>query len=327
MRAASDSSVLAIKQTLYRTSADSPIIRALIRAADSGKQVVALVELKARFDEEANITWARALEQAGVHVVYGVVGLKTHAKTCLVVRRESSGIRRYAHIGTGNYNPFTARLYEDLGLLTADPNIGADLTDLFNLLTGYSRQREYRKLLVAPVTLRRRLTELIMREASASDGTITLKMNSLVDPDLIDALYQASQAGTSIELIIRGICCLRPQVPDLSDNVRVRSIVGRFLEHSRIFRFGSRDRGFDYYFGSADVMPRNLDRRVEALVPVIDPALRGRLDEILDVNLSDDTLAWELDGEGAWWKVPTTRGVNAQHRLMELATERARGER
>jgi polyphosphate kinase len=326
-QAARDPSVLAIKQTLYRTSAESPIIRALIRAADSGKQVVALVELKARFDEEANITWARALEQAGVHVVYGVVGLKTHAKTCLVVRRESSGIRRYAHIGTGNYNPFTARLYEDLGLLTADANIGADLTDLFNLLTGYSRQREYRKLLVAPVTLRRRLTELIGREASAGDGTITLKMNSLVDADLIDAMYQASQAGTSIELIIRGICCLRPQVPGLSDNIRVRSIVGRFLEHSRIFRFGSRDRGFDYYFGSADVMPRNLDRRVEALVPVIDRSLQGRLDEILDVNLSDDTLAWELDGEGAWWKVPTTRGVNAQLRLMELATERARGER
>ena len=326
-QAARDPSVLAIKQTLYRTSAESPIIRALIRAADSGKQVVALVELKARFDEEANITWARALEQAGVHVVYGVVGLKTHAKTCLVVRRESSGIRRYAHIGTGNYNPFTARLYEDLGLLTADANIGADLTDLFNLLTGYSRQREYRKLLVAPVTLRRRLTELIGREASAGDGTITLKMNSLVDADLIDAMYQASQAGTSIELIIRGICCLRPQVPGLSDNIRVRSIVGRFLEHSRIFRFGSRDRGFDYYFGSADVMPRNLDRRVEALVPVIDRSLQGRLDEILDVNLTDDTLAWELDGEGAWLKVPTTRGVNAQLRLMELASERARGER
>jgi polyphosphate kinase len=312
---------------LYRTSVESPIIRALIRAADSGKQVVALVELKARFDERANITWARALEQAGVHVVYGVVGLKTHAKTCLVVRRESSGIRRYAHIGTGNYNPSTARLYEDLGLLTADPNIGADLTDLFNLLTGYSRQREYRKLLVAPVTLRQRLTELILREAQATDGTITLKMNSLVDPDMIDALYQASQAGVAIDLIVRGICCLRPGVPGLSDNIRVRSIVGRFLEHSRIFRFGSREQGFDYYLGSADLMPRNLDRRVEALVPVLDDRLRARLDEIFDVNLSDDTLAWELDGDGAWVKVPTHQGLNTHERLMALAAERARSDR
>jgi polyphosphate kinase len=323
-QAARDPSVLAIKQTLYRTSVNSPIIRALIRAADSGKQVVALVELKARFDEQANITWARALEQAGVHVVYGVVGLKTHAKTCLVVRRESSGIRRYAHIGTGNYNPSTARQYEDLGLLTADSNIGADLTDLFNLLTGYSRQREYRKLLVAPVTLRHRLTELIMREAEAPDGTITLKMNSLVDPDVIDALYQASQSGAAIDLIVRGICCLRPQMPGLSDNIRVRSIVGRFLEHSRIFRFGSRERGFDYYLGSADLMPRNLDRRVEALVPVADPLLRARLDDIFDINLSDDTLAWELDAEGDWEKVPTLRGVNTHQGLMALATERAR---
>jgi polyphosphate kinase len=326
-QAARDPSVLAIKQTLYRTSVESPIIRALIRAADSGKQVVALVELKARFDERANITWARALEQAGVHVVYGVVGLKTHAKTCLVVRRESSGIRRYTHIGTGNYNPFTARLYEDLGLLTADANIGADLTDLFNLLTGYSRQREYRKLLVAPVTLRQRLTELILREAEAPDGTIRLKMNSLVDPDTIDALYQASQAGASIDLVVRGICCLRPGVPGLSDNIRVRSIVGRFLEHSRIFRFGSRARGFDYYLGSADLMPRNLDRRVEALAPVIDDRLRARLDEIFDVNLSDDTLAWELEGDGSWVKVPTHRGLNTQERLMALAAERARSDR
>ena len=326
-QAARDPSVLAIKQTLYRTSVESPIIRALIRAADSGKQVVALVELKARFDERANITWARALEQAGVHVVYGVVGLKTHAKTCLVVRRESSGIRRYAHIGTGNYNPSTARLYEDLGLLTADPNIGADLTDLFNLLTGYSRQREYRKLLVAPVTLRQRLSELILREAQATDGTITLKMNSLVDPDMIDALYQASQAGAAIDLIVRGICCLRPGVPGLSDNIRVRSIVGRFLEHSRIFRFGSRERGFDYYLGSADLMPRNLDRRVEALVPVLDDRLRARLDEIFDVNLSDDTLAWELDGDGTWVKVPTRQGLNTHERLMVLAAERARSDR
>ena len=326
-QAARDPAVLAIKQSLYRTSADSPIIRSLIRAAEGGKQVVALVELKARFDEQANITWARALEQAGVHVVYGVVGLKTHAKTCLIVRREAEGIRRYAHIGTGNYNPSTARLYEDLGLLTADHSIGADLTDLFNLLTGYSRQREYRRLLVAPVTLRQRIHELILREADQPDGTITLKMNSLVDPDMIDALYQASQAGTRIDLIVRGICCLRPGVPGLSDDIRVRSVVGRFLEHSRIFRFGSHARGHDYYFGSADLMPRNLDRRVEALTPVSDPHLTSRLDDIIEVNLSDDVLAWELGPEGTWSKIPTQRGVNTHQRLMEIAGERSRGER
>ncbi len=326
-QAAADPDVLAIKQTLYRTSADSPIIRALIRAAETGKQVVALVELKARFDEEANISFARALETAGVHVVYGVVGLKTHAKTCLVVRRENGGIRRYAHIGTGNYNPTTARLYEDLGLLTGDPDLGADLTDLFNLLTGYSRQREYRKLLVAPVTMRPGLVDLIQREASHEDGSIVLKMNSLVDADLIDALYEASQAGTTIDLLVRGICCLRPGVPGLSDTIRARSIVGRFLEHSRIYRFGSPARGFDILIGSADLMPRNLDRRVEALTPVEAPALKDRIDEILRIGLEDDELAWELDPDGEWHKVPATRGVNAQRALQELAVERAEGER
>ncbi len=326
-QAASDPDVLAIKQTLYRTSADSPIIRSLIRAAGSGKQVVALVELKARFDEEANITFARALEHAGVHVVYGMVGLKTHAKTCLVVRRENDGIRRYAHIGTGNYNPSTARLYEDLGLLTADPDLGADLTDLFNLLTGYSRQREYRKLLVAPVTMRPGLAELIRREASEPDGSIVLKMNSLVDADLIDALYEASQAGARIDLLVRGICCLRPGVPGLSEKIRVRSLVGRFLEHSRVYRFGSQSRGRTYLIGSADLMPRNLDRRVEALTPVQDPALQARIDELLEVELEDDELAWELDGEAGWHKVPTRKGVNAQRVLQELAVSRAEGER
>jgi polyphosphate kinase len=326
-QAAADRDVLAIKQSLYRTSADSPIVQALIGAAESGKQVVALVELKARFDEQANINWARALEQAGVHVVYGVAGLKTHAKTCLVVRRENAGIRRYAHIGTGNYNPRTARLYEDVGLLTADPEIGADLTDLFNLLTGYSRQRDYRRLLVAPVTMRPQILELIRREAEAGDGWITLKMNSLVDADMIDALYEASQAGTEVDLIVRGICCLRPGLPGLSDRIRVRSLVGRYLEHSRIFRFGGLERGFDHYIGSADLMPRNLDRRVEAAAPVTDPALAARLDEILAISLADDVLSWELDAEGRWRKVPTTLGVNAQQRLQEAAAERARGER
>jgi polyphosphate kinase len=324
-QAAGDADVLAIKQTLYRTSADSPIVRALIRAAESGKQVVALVELKARFDEQANINWARALEQAGVHVVYGVAGLKTHAKTCLVVRREDAGIRRYAHIGTGNYNPRTAGLYEDLGLLTADAEIGADLTDLFNLLTGYSRQRDYRKILVAPISMRARILELIHREAQAGDGSITLKMNSLVDADMIDALYEASQAGTEVQLVVRGICCLRPGLPGLSERIHVRSLVGRYLEHSRIFRFGSPERGFDHYFGSADLMPRNLDRRVEAMTPVSDPVLAARLDEILQVNLADDILSWELSSDGRWHKVPTVRDVNAQQRLQEAAVERARG--
>jgi polyphosphate kinase len=326
-QAASDPDVLAIKQSLYRTSADSPIIRSLIRAAGSGKQVVALVELKARFDEEANITFARALERAGVHVVYGVVGLKTHAKTCLVVRREDGGIRRYAHIGTGNYNPTTARLYEDLGLLTIDPDLGADITDLFNLLTGYSRQREYRKLLVAPVTMRPALQALIAREAGESDGSVVLKMNALVDADIIDALYEASQAGTRIDLLVRGICCLRPGVPGLSETIRARSIVGRFLEHSRIYRFGSEARGFDHLIGSADLMPRNLDRRVEALTPVQDPSLRARIDEIIDVALSDDELAWELDPDGAWHRVPSTRGIDAHRTLQELAVQRAEAER
>jgi polyphosphate kinase len=325
-QAARDPNVLAIKQTLYRTSgAGAGIIRSLVAAAEAGKQVVALVELKARFDEARNINWARMLEQAGVHVVYGVVGLKTHCKVCLVVRREGSRIRRYAHVGTGNYNEVTATLYEDLGLLTADPDLGADLTDLFNLLTGYSRQREYRRVLVSPLTLRARVAELIRREAREPDGTIVLKMNSLVDPAMIDALYEASKAGTDVRLIVRGICCLRPGVPRLSDRIHVRSIVGRYLEHSRIFRFGSAERGFDHYIGSADLMPRNLDRRVEAAVPVVDPQLRARLDEILEANLADDELAWELDANGVWHKVDRRIGVSTQRRLQEIAARRTEG--
>ena len=326
-QAADDPDVLAIKQTLYRTSADSPVIRSLVTAAEAGKQVVALVELKARFDELANISFAKTLETAGVHVVYGVVGLKTHAKTSLVVRREDGGIRRYAHIGTGNYNPTTARLYEDIGLLTADPDLGADLTDLFNLLTGYSRQRQYRKLLVAPVTMRPGLEALIRREVAHDDGSIVLKMNSLVDADLIDALYEASQAGVRIDMLVRGICCLRPGVPGLSESIRVRSIVGRFLEHSRIYRFGSEARGFDYLIGSADWMPRNLDGRVEALAPVEAPSLKERLAEILRVGMDDDELAWELDPEGRWHKVPPTHGIDGHRTLQRLAVERASGER
>jgi polyphosphate kinase len=321
-QAAHDPAVLAIKQTMYRTSTqESPIIRALIRAAELGKQVVALVELKARFDEEANITYARELEQAGVHVVHGVVGLKTHAKISLVVRREAGGVRRYAHVGTGNYNPVTALLYEDMGLLTADAEIGADLTDLFNLLTGYSRQREYRRLLVAPQYLRPEMVELIRGQAREG-GRIVLKMNALVDPDMVDALYEASQAGAEIDLIVRGICCLRPGIPGLSERITVRSLVGRYLEHSRIFRFGAR-REATHYIGSADLMQRNLDRRVEAVVPVSDPSLAARLDEILDVLMQDDMLSWTLGSDGTWTKVGGERRIDAQQRLQELAVERA----
>jgi polyphosphate kinase len=321
-QAARDPAVLAIKQTMYRTSTqESPIIRALIHAAELGKQVVALVELKARFDEEANITYARELEQAGVHVVHGVVGLKTHAKISLVVRREAGGVRRYAHVGTGNYNPVTARLYEDMGLLTADAEIGADLTDLFNLLTGYSRQRDYRRLLVAPEYLRVEMVDLIRGQAREG-GRIVLKMNALVDPDMVDALYEASQAGAEIDLIVRGICCLRPGIAGLSERITVRSLVGRYLEHSRIFRFGER-RGATHYIGSADLMQRNLDRRVEALVPVSDPSLAARLDETLEVLMQDDMLSWTLGSDGTWTKVHGERGIDAQQRLQELAVERA----
>jgi polyphosphate kinase len=319
-QASKDPRVLAIKQTLYRTSGkDSAIVRSLVRAAEAGKQVVALVELTARFDEEANILWARILEQAGVHVVYGVVGLKTHAKLSLVIRDEGDQIRRYCHIGTGNYHPVTARLYEDLGLLTAHPEVTADVADLFNYLTGYSKQEEYRHILVAPLTLRPRIRELIEEQARPG-GRITLKMNSLVDARMIDALYAASQAGAEIDLHIRGICCLRPGVPGLSDRVRVRSIVGRYLEHSRIFRFGEGDEA-RHFIGSADLMPRNLDHRVEAVAEVLDRELRARLDEVLEVDARDDVLAWELLPDG-WARVPEGR-FEAHVAFERLAAERA----
>jgi polyphosphate kinase len=325
-QASRDPSVLAIKQTLYRTAGpEGAIVASLVRAADAGKQVVALVELKARFDEQANVERARELEEAGVHVVYGLVGLKTHTKILLIVRQEHDGIRRYCHIGTGNYNPVTANLYEDLGLLTADQDLGADLTELFNYLTGYSRQGRYRKLLVAPVSLRPGIVERIEREtAKGPDGRIVLKMNSLVDPGIIEALYAASNAGVDIDLIVRGICCLRPGVPGMSENIRVRSIVGRFLEHSRIYRFGADPDTAEYLIGSADLMPRNLDRRVEAITPVMSPPLRARLDEVLATNLADDVLAWTLGADGAWEKVPTVAGVDTHRRLGELAEARAR---
>jgi polyphosphate kinase len=324
-QAATDPSVLAIKQTLYRTSADSPIVAALIEASSEGKQVAALVELKARFDEKANVTWARALEQAGVHVVYGLMGLKTHTKIALVVRQDPDGLRRYCHIGTGNYNERTARTYEDLGLLTCDPDIGADLSQLFNYLTGYGRQERFRKVVVAPGGLREWIAELIAREAAVDGGRITMKMNSLVDPELIDALYEASRAGTRIDLIVRGICCLLPGVPGLSETIRVRSIVGRFLEHSRIYHFanGSGPGRPVYLIGSPDLMPRNLDRRVEVLTPIDDTALQAQLQQVLDVNLADDELAWELQADGSWRKVPRELGVDTHRALERLAGDRA----
>ena len=324
-QAAHDPDVLAIKITLYRTSGPgSPIIRALLDAAEAGKQVVALVELKARFDEEANIEWARALEEAGVHVAYGVVGLKTHTKIALVVRAEGDRVRRYVHVGTGNYNDVTARVYEDLGLLSADPELGADLSDLFNVLTGYARPPRYRRLVVAPDGFRRRVLELIAREAAAGDGHVSLKLNAVIDAELIEALCAAATAGARVDLLVRGICGLRPGVPGRSEGVRVRSIVGRYLEHSRIYRFGSAARGHDWLIGSGDLMPRNLDRRVEALAPVTDPVLTARLQEILDVGWADDLLAWELGPDARWRRVPARVGVDAHLTLQERARRRAR---
>lgn len=302
-QATHDPGVLAIKMTLYRTSGDSPIVNALIDAAENGKQVVALVELKARFDEANNINWARKLEQVGVHVMYGVVGLKTHTKVVLVVRQERDEIRRYVHIGTGNYNSKTARLYTDLGLLTCCEALGADLSDLFNYLTGYSRQQAYRKLLVAPVNLRDRMMAMIRREIDHAQeggkGRIIAKMNSLVDPQIIATLYEASQAGVEIDLIVRGTCCLRPGLAEISENIRVISIVGRFLEHSRIFYFDNQGNP-EYYIGSADWMPRNLDRRVEAITPVENPALQQNLQELLQIFLDDNRHSWDLHPDGTY---------------------------
>ncbi len=301
--AARDDSVLAIKMTLYRTSGDTAIVRALTEAAQRGKQVAVLVELQARFDETNNITWARTLEGFGVHVAYGLAGLKTHTKTTLVVRREADGIRRYVHVGTGNYNSKTARLYTDVGLFTCSPSLGADLSDLFNLLTGFSRQRYYRKLLVAPANMRARFIELIDREGelarAGQPARIVAKMNALVDAEIIEAVYRASQAGVRVDLIVRGICCLRPGLPGVSDSVRVTSIVGRFLEHSRIWYFanGGAD---EYYLGSADWMPRNFDRRVEAVAPVDDQQLHVRLRALLDTALADNRQAWELAPDGTY---------------------------
>ncbi|MFP5269021.1 polyphosphate kinase 1 [Coleofasciculus sp.] len=328
-QAADDPNVLAIKMTLYRTSGDSPIVNALIKAAENGKQVAVLVELKARFDEENNILWARKLEQAGVHVVYGIIKLKTHTKIVLVVRQDEKRIRRYVHIGTGNYNPKTARIYTDVGLLSCREDLGADLTDLFNFLTGYSRQRSYRKLLVAPVNLRDRMTAMIQREIEhcrqGNTGRIVAKMNSLVDPKIIATLYEASQAGVQIDLIVRGICCLRPGVVGVSDNIRVISIIGRFLEHSRIYYFYNQG-DEEVYIGSADWMRRNLDRRVEAITPVEDPEIIKDLQEILAIMMADNRQAWELQPDGRYIQrqLEDAKEQCAQKIFMEMAKESAK---
>jgi polyphosphate kinase len=325
-QAAEDPEVLTIKMTLYRTSGDSPIVQALIRAAERGKQVVVLVEIKARFDEEANIVWARKLEQAGAHVVYGLVGLKTHSKTALVVRREGSGLRRYVHIGTGNYNPRTARLYIDLGLLTCRPELGADVTDLFNVLTGLSRQQTFRRLLVAPHSLRRRFLELVDREIeharAGHEARIILKLNAIVDVACIEALYRASGAGVEIDIIARAACSLLPGVEGLSERIRVRSIVGEFLEHSRIwgFRNGGDE---EWYIGSADLMDRNLDRRIEAVVPVEDTDARARIAEIIEIMLADDRRSWQLGADATWRRTETIQGRPGTVDTFETLKERA----
>jgi polyphosphate kinase len=326
-QAVDDPDVLAIKHTIYRTSGDSPIVPNMIRAAEQGKQAVVLVELKARFDEERNIGWARALERAGVHVVYGFAGLKTHAKCALVIRREGRGIRRYAHIGTGNYHPRTARLYTDMGLFTSRPDITADVADLFNYLTGFARLSRYRRLLVAPVDLREGILAEISRvrgeHSEESPGRIIMKLNNLVDRTVIDALYEASQAGVEVDLLIRSICCLRPGVPGLSENIRVSSLVGRFLEHDRVFVYGSSS-GTRYYLGSADLMPRNLDHRVEVVTPVDDHDLQAEIQYILDTVMADTVSLWRLGPDGEWSRVSPPAGEearSAQEELMAHALE------
>jgi polyphosphate kinase len=317
LSAALDPKVLAIKQTLYRTSGDSPIIKALIKAAESGKQVAALIELKARFDEQANIEWARALERAGVHVVYGLVGLKTHSKTALVVRAESDGLRRYVHVGTGNYHSTTARFYEDLGFFTTDAEITADIADLFNSLTGYARSPEYRQLLVAPINYRQEILRHIKAQAKlGADGYVWLKLNSLVDPEIIDALYHASKKGVPVEILVRGICCLRPGLQGVSDSITVRSILGRYLEHSRVFCFGRGDEA-TWVLGSADLMPRNLNRRVEVGVAVKDPALRRQLDTMRESYMAADVKHWQLGTDGTWRQHGTT---DVQETLYRAST-------
>ncbi len=327
-QAVADPDVLAIKQTVYRTSDDSPLVPSLIRASERGKQAVCMVELKARFDEEANIHWAKSLEEAGVHVVYGIPGLKTHVKAILVARREGQRVREYVHIGTGNYHPKTARLYTDFGLFTADPDVGADVAEMFNFLTGYGRPAVYRKVLVSPTTMRARIVEEIERTVAAheagEEARICLKMNSLVDAGCIRALYAASQAGLQVDLNVRGICCLRPGVPGISENIRVCSVVGRFLEHSRIYAFrrGTETR---VLMGSADLMPRNLDSRVELVAPVEDPDLRAEMLDVLARCFADNGNSWELDADGRWTRTvaPVEERRSVQGELRERHATRA----
>jgi len=324
-QAVSDPDVLAVKMTVYRTSDDSALVPALIEAAERGKQAVCLVELKARFDERRNIEWARSLEEAGAHVVHGLPGLKTHTKALLVVRREGGGVRHYVHVGTGNYHAKTARLYEDFGLLTCDRDITADVAELFNALTGAARSPEYRKVVTAPDHMRdwflREVAETIEARRDDREARIVLKMNSLVDPRCIRALYDASQAGVEVDLNVRGICCLRPGVQGVSENIRVISVVGRFLEHSRIYGFHRGDER-RYWIGSGDLMPRNLDTRVEMLVPVTEPELRAELEDTLERCLADDTFAWELTADSTWER-RQGGGRSAHRELMERALERA----
>ena len=318
-RSSEDPGVIAIKQTLYRVGNDSPIVRALIEARKRGKQVTAVVELKARFDEERNITWAEEMEKAGVNVVYGLVGMKIHAKLCLVVRRETDGVTRYAHIGTGNYNASTAKMYTDMGLLTANPDVCADVTDLFNVMTGYAHREQYRELLVSPLSMRDALLDMIRNEIALhrqyGNGEIIFKCNQLVDKHLIRALYRASMAGVRVRLQVRGICCLRPGVPGVSENIEVTSIVGRFLEHARAYWFNANGEG-SLYIGSADLMPRNLDRRIEVLVPILDPELRSLIrNDILETHLKDNVQAWRLQEDGTYLRLAPGKddeAVNAQ---------------
>ncbi len=324
-QAVADPDVLAIKQTVYRTSDDSPLVPALIRASERGKQAVCMVELKARFDEEANIQWAKSLEEAGVHVVYGIPGLKTHVKAILVARREGDRVRHYVHVGTGNYHPTTARLYTDLGLFTADQEIGADVAEMFNFLTGYGRPAEYRKVLVSPTTMRTAILEEISKTVDAHraglHARIALKMNSLVDGACIRALYEASRAGVPIELNVRGICCLRPGVPGVSETIRVSSIVGRFLEHSRIYAF-ERGEETQVVTGSADLMPRNLDSRVELVTPILDPALKAEVMDVMERCIADNTNCWELDQSGRWTRLDP-EGAEARNVQQELREQHA----